>query len=440
MPFVTKIHVNYVDCECGQKFKFPALITESGIIISHLRYLSWNSNKSESWRERSIFALRLLIEFINANNSFEKTTELLKAFTLSLVTGTIDYKDMFDKTGLFWRPRKTADANSLLGHITQYTDFLAAQEGHEKSRSNPFKKATSYEERLNWCAYYHKQANVFLNHLSSSHDAKHANKQIRLIQTFESQYIDIEPVIRFPDEHLENLLTVGCLRKDGTTDFQLQAMIFLMSFGGIRKSELFHLYVGDITLHPIRKNEAMIRVYHPEIGESPTSTYKNRMEYLEATTTYTSRTKYRNTERLFSGWKEPLLTSKSGYFEIVFCPPAMAERFLGIWASYLKYQRVEPPKSKPHPFAFTQLNGDPETLKNFQRKYEIAINKIGLKLKKSHGTTEHGHRHAYGYRAKLLGLDPVEMQKAMHHKSALSHLVYTQPTYEEIRQKMDGIK
>lgn len=437
MSFVTKIFVNYIDCESNQKFKLPALITESGIITSHLRYLFWNSSKSESWRERSIYALRLLIEFINANNHFDKATDLLKAFSLSLVTGTIDYKTMFDKTGLYWRPRRVVDANTILGHITKYTDFLAAQEGYEKSRINPFKNATSYEERLNWCAYYHKQTNVFLNHLSSSQEAKHANQQIRLVQSFESQNVDIEPAIRFPDEHLERLLTIGCTRKDGTPNYQLQAMICLMNFGGIRKSELFHLYVSDITLNPFREKEAMIRVYHPEIGDSPNPIYKNRLEYLESTTIYTSRNKYRNTERLFSGWKQPLLTSKSGFFEVVFCPPIMAVRFLRIWANYLKFQRVEPPKNKPHPFAFTQLDGSPETLKNFQRKYEIAIKKIGLKFEKSCGTTEHGHRHAYGYRAKSFGLDAVSMQKAMHHKSALSHLVYTQPSNDEIREIMD---
>lgn len=440
MPSVNKIYVNYVDCDSGQLFKLPGLLTDAGIIISHLRYLSWNSNKSESWKERSVFSLKLLIEFINAHDGFSRATELLKAFTLRLVTGTIDFKHFNDASGLYWSPRMVNDANSILHHITQYTDFLATQDGYESSRANPFKKATSYEERLNWCTYYHKQANVFLNHLTSSHEAKQINQQVRLVKSFESPIIDVEPAVRFPEEHLARLLSVGCQKKDGTLDYQLQAMIFLMNFGGTRKSELFHLFVGDVTLHPNAKKEALVRIYHPEIGDSPDPNYKNRRQYLEATSTYTSRNKYRNSERLFSGWKNPLLTSKKGYFEIVFCPPSMAEEFLKIWVNFLTHQRIEPLKNRPHPFAFTQSDGSPETLKNFQRKYEIALNKIGLPNSKSAGTSEHGHRHAYGFRAKSLGLDAVEMQKAMHHKSALSHLIYTQPTMQEIREKMDGIK
>lgn len=439
MAFVSKIYVNYCDCEVAQVFKIPSLITESGIIISHQRYLAWNNSKSESWKERSVFALRLLIEYINANQEITKATQLLKAFTLALVTGTIDYKKISDPLELFWRPRKVSDANNILYHITNYTDFLALQDGFEQSRVNPFRKATTYEERLNWCAYYHKKANVFLNHLTSSHEAKNIMQQVRVVGSFENLNIEVEPAVRFPEEHLDRLLSLGCQKKDGTPDYQLQAMIMLMNFGGIRKSELFHIYVSDITLNPIRKNEALVRVYHPEIGDSPNLKYKNRKEYLESTTNYTSRTNYRFSERLYAGWKNPLLTSNKGYFEVVFCPPSIAEEFLNVWANYLKFQRVEPSKNTPHPFAFTQSDGSPETLKNFQRKYQRAIEKIGLIYSKERGTSEHGHRHAYGYRAKSLGLDAVEMQKAMHHKSPTSHLVYTQPTSEEIRQKMSDL-
>lgn len=437
MSFVSKIYVNYCDCESGQVYQLPGLLTESGLIISHQRYLAWYCNKSASWKERSVFALRLLIEFINANNNVSKATQLLKAFTLALVTGTIDYKSNSDQLGLYWSPRKVNDVNNLLSHVTKYTDFLAMQDGYEYSRINPFRIATSYEERLNWCAYYHKQANVFLNHLSTNREAKAISQQVRLVRGFETPTVDIEPAVRFPEEHLDCLLTKGCMNKHQEIDYQLKAKIMLMNFGGVRKSELFHIYVSDITLNPVRPKEALVRVFHPEVGEAPDNLkYKNRKEYLMSTSGYTSRNNYRFSERLYSGWKGPLLTSKKGYFEIVFCPPSKAEEFLIVWTNYLKFQRVEPPQNNPHPFAFTQLNGSPETLKNFQRKYKVAVNKIGLSYCKANGTTEHGHRHAYGYRAKFLGLSPVEMQKSMHHKSIASHLVYTQPSVEEIRNKM----
>tara|TARA_B100000780_G_C20783000_1_gene310948 strand:- start:81 stop:386 length:306 start_codon:yes stop_codon:yes gene_type:complete len=97
---------------------------------------------------------------------------------------------------------------------------------------------------------------------------------------------------------------------------------------------------------------------------------------------------------------------------------------------------VEPKGSDFHPFAFTNQEGKPETIKNFQRLHKRAVEKIGLKCKKELGTTEHCHRHAYGYRLRKYGLDQVEIQKAMHHKSPTSCLVYIRPTNEDVRNKM----
>lgn len=51
-------------------------------------------------------------------------------------------------------------------------------------------------------------------------------------------------------------------------------------------SGLFHIYVSDITLNPVRRNEALVRIYHPEIGNSPHTKYQNRKKYFESTTVY----------------------------------------------------------------------------------------------------------------------------------------------------------
>jgi hypothetical protein len=211
-------------------------------------------------------------------------------------------------------------------------------------------------------------------------------------------------------------------------------MTMLLNYGGLRKSEIFHIFTSDITIHPNHDDEALVRVYHPVCGRSPDPRYKNRSEYLHSETNYKPRNTYRITERLYSGWKNPLMTSKEGYFEVIFNPTHKAREFLQIWVKYLKYQRVEP--DKLHPFAFTNDRGEPDTLKNFQRRHKRAVERIGLECKKEFGTTEHGHRHAYGYRARKLGLSQVELQKAMHHKSPNSCLIYIKPTSEDIRTEM----
>ena len=338
MAYIKKIYTTYKDCSSQRVLELPAILTEKGILVSHLRYLAWFSQKSESWKERSCFSLMLLLRYINACKDITSTTEMLKSFTQSLVTGTIDMSTMKDSLELYWRPRKINDANVILYHITNYTDFLAEQDDFTTSRLNPYRKATSYEERLNWCSYYHKQANVFLNHLSNKNDAAEKNKLVRVIGNHLEDKVDYEYATRFPEDQIERLLYLG-FEKNGVIDYKSQAITMLMNYGGLRKSEIFHIYTSDITLHPVNKNEALVRVYHPEIGSAPVEGYKNRREYLLANSKYKPRNNYLISERLYAGWKTPLLSSKKGYFEVLFNPPSKAAEFLLVWANYLKYQR-----------------------------------------------------------------------------------------------------
>lgn len=433
MRHTLKLAVFYTDTASGNQLPLPAVYTQSGILISHLRYLAWYSERSDSWREKSVFSIRLLIDYIEATPKFDKASSLLKNFTESLVTGTIDFQNSDDSLGLFWKPRNLTDANNILFHITHYTDFLAVQERYEQNRINPFRDATNWEQRMNWCAYYHKQANVFLNHLSSHAEAKKAAAQKRLVYTPVQLIISNDKAERFPEDKLEGLIHNGFLLKK-QIDYRSQAMTMLLNYGGLRKSEIFHIFVSDITIHPNHEDEALVRVYHPIYGTSPDHKYKTRSEYLLSETNYKPRNTYRLTERLYSGWKNPLLTSTDGFFEVIFNPTHKAIEFLQTWVKYLKFQRIEPVNF--HPFAFTNDSGEPDTIKNFQRRHKRAVERIGLECKKDYGTTEHGHRHAYGYRARNLGLSQVELQKAMHHKSPNSCLVYIKPTSDDIRAQL----
>lgn len=428
-----KLEVLYTDTASNNCFEIPAVYTRSGVLISHIRYLAWYSEKSESWRERSVFSVRLLIDYIEATPTLFKTTVILKSFTEALVTGTIDFNCGNDRLRLFWKPRNLPDANSILFHITHYTDFLSRQDNYKTSLINPFRKATNWEQRMFWCAYYHKQANVFLNHLSAHSEAQKLAIQRRLVYTPDQFVVQNDKAERFPEDKIETLLQNGFVVR-GKHDYRSKAITMLLNYGGLRKSEIFHIYIADITVHPKFIDEAMVRVYHPSYGASPDFRYKNRAEYLQMETKYKPRNKYRRTERLYSGWKNPLLTSKDACFEVIFNPPGKANEFLDTWIKYLKYQRIE--SDITHPYAFTNDNGEPDTLKNFQRRHKRAVERIGLECKKAFGTTEHGHRHAYGYRARKLGLSQVELQKAMHHKSPNSCLIYISPTNDDIRAEM----
>ncbi|MCY1547278.1 hypothetical protein D9M68_833250 [compost metagenome] len=164
--------------------------------------------------------------------------------------------------------------------------------------------------------------------------------------------------------------------------------------------------------------------------------YGSRREYLAKRFARLPRTDYLKSERLHAGWKAPVLSSKEKFFKVEFFPPHKATEFLYAYRQYLLYQRVEP-VNYSHPYAFTNTKGHPETIKNFQRLHRDAVHRIGLVHKKSLGTTEHGHRHSYGYRLSIHGFTQVEIQKMMRHRNPNSCLVYLQSTSEDIRNKME---
>lgn len=444
MAYVIKVKARYRNDQTGRELLLPAIFTESGLLLSHIRYLASRPKMSASWYERSAFAITLLVKFINANQlQFKKTTELLRAFSLAMVEGTINPSTLEDLSGLYWSPRRLEDARILLSLITRYTDWLHDQNEGSEQRANPFRKATSTEQRLNWCAYYHKKNNVFLNHLGGSELARDALAFVRNVMLPQAPFVDVASVIRFPESKIADLLNNGFVRANSRfdapdcerVDYKNKAIALLLHYGGIRKSEVLHLYLGDIAVDR-KRTEAVVKVYHPSNGASPDPQYRTRRDFLAKHYRLKPRSEYYKSERLHLGWKSPLLTDRRGFFQVYFFPPDKAVEFLFVWANYLKYQRVDPIEGREHPYAFTNSKGEPETLKNFQRLHKAAVQRIGLRHEKYLGTTEHGHRHSYGYRLAEHGLRQVEIQKAMHHKSPNSCLVYIQPDDEDIRRKM----
>lgn len=446
--YAIRIKTQYRNDQTGKALSLPAIYTDSGLLISHLRYLAVYASKSGSWQDRSVFSVMLLIRYINTNqSSFEDTTSLLRSFCQCLTLGTINPSTLEDESNLYWIPRSIEDARALLGHITNYTDWLSEQPEYDQNRINNFRLATSAEQRLNWCAYYHKKGRVFLNHLIDQNAVATQLRFVRQIQISKNSCIQVLSTKRFPSSEIRRILDLGLVQpragfdEDGKAipDYKNQAITLLMHYGGVRKSEVFHLYLTDIHVDQRRK-EAIVRIYHPSEGLSPDPQYSYRREYLSREFGLKPRTDYLKSERLHAGWKGLLLSDRRRFFQVQFFPPDKATEFLLVWRSYLACQRVEPSFGNEHPYAFTNSNGHPETLKNFQRMHFDAVRRIEIECSKNLGTTEHGHRHAYGYRLAEHGFSQVEIQKAMHHKSPDSCLVYTQPTDDEVREKMRHIE
>lgn len=446
MGYVLRTKARYRNDNTGRLLLLPALLTEQGILISLLRFMAAYQRRSQQWRERLTFAVTLLIHFIHANqDAVQNPVKLLEAFSAALFEGTVNPLDHTDPSGLFWSPRRWDDASYLLNLINQYTDWLAKQEGNGGKPINHFRAASGYEERMNWCAYYNKKKRVFLNHLEEPADIVERMRKFRVVSGREQHKYDLEEAKRFPEEHIENLLDKGFVQRRRVhdkgvrdIDYKSKLIAFLLHWGGVRKSEALSLYLEDI-YYDKKTKESIVRIYHPVSGRSPDKRYVTRKEYLAERFMLKPRTEYLISQRLHLGWKTPMLNDRDNYFKVQFYPPDKAVEFTYLFKQYLKCQRVKPQASADHPYLFTNSEGHPETLKNFQRLHKAAVNRVGLDHAKNLGTTEHGHRHAYGYRLAEMGFTEIDIQKAMHHKSSDSCRVYTQRSDKDLRKRMGDV-
>ncbi len=330
MSFVLKRQVTYQVKSGASLLTLPAIFTENGLLVSHLRFLYSNRAKSPSWIERNTFAVELLLKFIERQvESYPTATELLRAFIEALQFGTI--QDGRDVSGMYWSPRRNEDVNVILHHITDYCDYLDSIYGTELPKINPLKKANYAEERMQWCAYYRRYSHSFLNHLAEP------PKQVSFIRTVRGpgrHFVDVEDVYRFSEDRIEDLFLYGFVFSSGEPDYASQLILMLMHFGGLRLSECFHIYTNDISIDP-KSGSALISVYHPSDGEPPDERFTSRREYLTHKYRLNPRNEYPRRHKLHAGWKAPLLTSRDLSFDVMFYPESKAVEFTLLLHKYL---------------------------------------------------------------------------------------------------------
>lgn len=422
----------------GIQHVLPVIVTEHGVLDQFARYMHLNHRKSRSWQESSVFAVRLLLEFIEANHGFyDEPHTLFTAFSDALFTGTVS--NIGDPSGLWWQPRQPDDAGKLIGHITKFTDWLALVNEDAMLQLNPWRQATRHEERLNWAAYSHRRDNAFLSHLWRSKPQTSQSRAVR------SRTLPVErqtPAKAFPEEYFELLVSEGFRRRTrdsrGPTDLRNVLITYLMEYGGVRLSEALSLWSDDVS---VEGGEVIVRIHHPEYGLAPGGK-TNRAAYLQSQYGLQPRNRLvKATDPLFLGWKNGLITDPHRHcFEVFFYPGDFGQVFAGLWRDYHLKQRVKPKAGEAHPYAFTNRDGQPYSHRMFRKAHRLAAERIGLDYHKMAGTTPHGHRHAFGQRLARDGASQLTIRNAMHHVSLESSLIYTQPTAKQMREELHDLE
>ncbi|WP_158768208.1 gamma-mobile-trio recombinase GmtY [Paraglaciecola sp. L1A13] len=441
------LKVNVILDNTGQVVNSKCIVTREGVLLSYLKYLLDNRYKSESWKSRSIFANRLLIDYIDANkNVFAQPLDLFREFSHILFTGTIS-KTNQDPSNLFWKSRKPDDANFILSLITHYTDWLSVVNNNKDLQLNPFRKASSFEKKLIWASLLNKKDKAFLSHLWKPELVNQSTLRVRQLGlrrfTASSHFNDDSKA--FPKEKINALLYKGFLIPKSEHKEQLHERInlrdvlitLLMYYGGLRISETAHIYIEDIAEVKNQALSKVVKVYDPIFGRAPCKENITRRQYLLEQYSLEPRCNYDVSSKQFAGWKNPSLSNaRDRFFIVYFFPEKAGELFFEFWRLYIIYQRVGAPSTAMHPYAFTSKNGSPYSIKSYYEARKRAVERIGLVYCKNEGTTPHGDRHRYGQNLAESGVSPVAIRNAMHHKSLESQHTYTKPSDKELRRQL----
>src|SRR5690606_27035054 len=148
----------------------PILISENNEVIQPLLEYTLRlkrEGKSQSTIGKYINATRLLLEYMAANvNCFNNPRSLFEVFSSRLYTGTIG-EDGLDPSGVYWMPCSRQVAQIHIRTLTKLTDWLA--EKNAAIAMNPLVKADSFNQRLNYAAWYRRNQHNFLGHIKDKH-------------------------------------------------------------------------------------------------------------------------------------------------------------------------------------------------------------------------------------------------------------------------------
>lgn len=441
--YLLNINVRVYPDLTGRYTEVPGLAGEHGVVLPLVLYfndVSAHYSLAMLTKIREAFALFWLYSAANSPSdtfgsefgSHTKPSQHFTNFRNAVIHGTFNTDTGADPSGLAWLPSSVAKANRVVKQLTDFFAWADKHGAHNAQRFNPEVAVGGYDLLLLRAAYEFKRSKAFLgNTWARPEEVQFTGRAVRQVR--ELKAAPKEPP-RFPDIHFLRLLKEGFTTQDASSLRDVLITI-LLNKGGLRESEPMHLWVVDVTQDPSTKG-ALVVVKHPSQGVAPMgrggTRYSNRQDYLARV--HNLRPRDLQPGPLHAGWKSAFIQIEVQWFE-----PIWGLRFWELWRRYLHVlSRVQ----REHPYAFVIFNGEtrgrPLPIDTFYEAHTAAVYRAGLVPSagsarlQSLGLTAHGHRHAYGHRAKnKAGLDTVVVQGMLHHASPDSQNTYTQLSREE---------
>uniref|UniRef100_A4WQG8 Phage integrase family protein n=1 Tax=Cereibacter sphaeroides (strain ATCC 17025 / ATH 2.4.3) TaxID=349102 RepID=A4WQG8_CERS5 len=423
--------------------RIPVLLVEPdhGTIL----YEAWwyftcreTATKSDSWK---IVAARTIGRFYDScrvegladkilGNELPPTyaENLIQKYLTRLQFGTLE-ADGHDPTGLNWNPTSEKDVYNAIYHLRRFLLKLDDHMGNTSCAATRFARGA-----VNALAIERRRAKSPL-----------FNSQPKT-QSVWTAATAAHPIIRargFPLQLLPRLISTGCRRNHPIMEFRgpngapttasdfninLLMAVLLMAGGGLRTSEIFHIYVDDVS-------PTEVRLYHPSEGQVYDGHRVVRRDiYLQRVFGLKPRHLIRGQQK--AGWKNIEIT-ESGNWSPVYFLPGWQQWFYEVFRAYRQYVMKD---RTHHPYLFVSTDAasacDPWTIGALRKAFEKALNKIGVEQRHSDGTTPHGMRHAYGQALVNAGVHPILIKTCMHHCDLDSQLVYTRPDPGKVNKQL----
>ena len=450
MTDFVQVRAKVITDSTGAVAEIPVLLSSEGPLEPLVDYFLWRRHdRSVAWMRKVTQAVSLLLAYAKANGTdFENSRELFRHFVQRLYSGTLG-EDGRDPSGLYWLPMRGKAAAMLLACLTDFSNWLAEQQG--TAPLNASRMASGYDAILALAASEHRRSRAFLGHTWGA--PKPRSGEVRVRSTLPRRgvaFADEEAAIAFPEKHFSDLLLRGLVRRGYAHDpdpyrrLNLRDCLItlLMHGAGFRLSECFHLWVHDVQPDPHDPTLALVRIHHPCEGNAPEDWFDergqvircNRAAYLAGRYARRPRNELLGSEA--AGWKHPALDGRY-FMQAFWFPTDLGRLFWQLWKLYLR-ELVQ--IGRVHPYAFVVLvgtgTGRVYCVENYKQAHRRAVERIGLAVSRLGGTIPHGHRHAYGRRLARAGVDPVLRKKALHHKALGSQAVYTTPNLAEVTRAL----
>jgi hypothetical protein len=346
----TVVRYKIVRDNTGIHEEIPVILTEFGPLQPLIQYMlnHWH-NLSQSNTNKLVQAVGLLIDYMEANQqAFDNPQDLFGTFVQRLYSGTVGV-DGSDPSGLYWNARTPPVVRVMVNHLSKFSDWLANEQGTK--HLNPWRQATRAEEQLAWAAWHHSRNRAFLSHAMSVDFARLKVSQARTVMLKRTPVIDHEPVKYFPADRMQDLLFRGFIvpgkqnspRIEERLNLRDILITMLLHYGGLRVSEPFHLFVHDVTHDDTDPGSALVRVFHPTLGQAPADLLDvkgkplrcNRATYLRDKYGLQPRTEYKTSHTLSSGWKGNALDSKRHFMHVHWAPLWAGSLFWKLWVFYM---------------------------------------------------------------------------------------------------------